>query len=345
MKVKTTVILFGIFIILLVFVYLIEGPLSQRERKKAKEVTALFPDFDKTSAVTIEVKGPSQQASLEKKEEEWIINNTNGFTADPPSVNAALDAVKNFTRENIASKKAEKQGLFEVTREKGVEVKVSDANQKLLAHFYIGKTGPDFFSSYLRKEGSDEVILANGSLRGIFDKSTKNWRDKTIFDIPAHAIIQLTLITPTHEIVLAKDEQGNWQITSPEKAKAKKEEVEAMVNTFASLKALDFAEDENLEKYQLDTPQTTIKAIVEGKEEKQLLIGKKHEEKSHYYVKNQSKKTIFLVGKYQVDKMTKTVQDLKEEEKKEEATKAEETKSEPKKQEALTPSQPAPPTS
>lgn len=331
MKAKTTVILFGVFIILLVFVYLFEGPLSERKQKKEKGVIALFPDFKKDRATKIEVKSPTQEVSLERKEEGWSISDTDDFTADPKLINSALDTIKYFTRENIASKNPEKQELFEVTKGKGVEVKVSDTDQKILAHFYIGKTGPDFFSTYLRKEGSDEVLLAGGPTKSTFDKSIKNWRDKTIFDFPPETITQLTIKTSKKEIVLEKGEKGDWQISKPEKAKAKKEEVENIGNTIASLRAIDFAEDNNLKKYQLDKPQIKITAILQDKVEKRLLIGKKHEEKSQYHVKNKAKKTIFLVGKHQVDKINKTLQDLKEEEKKEEKDKkAEGEKAEPK---------------
>lgn len=328
MKAKNTVILFGIFIILLLFVYLFEGPLSERAQKKEKGVIALFPNFDEGKATKIEVKSPSKTLSLERKEEGWLISDTDDFTADPNLVDNALNTVKNFTRENIASNNPEKQEPFEVNQEKGVEVKVSDADQKMLAHFYIGKTGPSFFSTYLRKEESNEVILAQESLKPTFDKTIKNWRDKTILNFLPGTITQLTLKTLTEEIELQKDEEGKWQITKPEKAKAKEEEVDAIETTLASLKAVDFAEDYDLKKYQLDKPQISLTAILEDKEEKQILIGKKDEEKSQHYVKNQAKKTIFLVGKYQIDKMNKTLQDLKEEEKKEEAKKTDEKKEE-----------------
>ena len=318
MKVRTTVILFGIFIILLVFVYFFEGPLSKRDQKKAKEVIALFPDFEKGKATKIEAKGSTQEVSLEREKKGWLISDTDGFTADPILVDNALDTVINFIRENIASKNPEKQELFEVTKKKGLEVKISDADQNILAHFYIGKTGPDFFSTYLRREGSDEVLLAGGYIKSAFDKSIENWRDKTIFDFPAEAITQLTLKSSDKNIVLEKDEKGDWQTTKPEKGKTKKEVVVNIGTTLAFLKATAFAEDYDLKKYQLDSPQFTITAILGDKEEKQLLIGEKHEEKSQYYVKNQAKKTIFLVGKHQIDKMNKTLQDLKEEEKKEE---------------------------
>ena len=155
MKARTTVILFGVFIILLVFVYLLEGPLSERKQKEEKGGIALFPDFNKNKATKIAVKSTTQEVSLERKGKDWSISDTDGFTADPQLINDALDTVKNFNRENIASKNSGKQELFEVVSGKGVEITISDSGQKMLAHFYIGKTGPDFFSVYLRKEGSD----------------------------------------------------------------------------------------------------------------------------------------------------------------------------------------------
>ena len=67
MKIRTTVILFGIFLILLVFVYLFEGPLSEKEQKKQEGVVYLFPGFQKENAVKISVTGPSQGIILERQ--------------------------------------------------------------------------------------------------------------------------------------------------------------------------------------------------------------------------------------------------------------------------------------
>jgi hypothetical protein len=273
----------------------------------------------------IEVKGTSREISLQRKEEGWTISGTDNFIADPQLVTTALDTIANFTRDNIASKNPEKQDIFEVTDDKGLEVKAVDADQKTIAHFFVGKSGPDFFSTYLRKEGSNEVVLARGSIKSTFDKSPENWRDKTIFNFSPETVTQLTLTTPEEETVLLKDEKNEWYITSPEQIKAKKDEVENIISTLATLRAIEFAEDVVLENYQLDKPLTTITAILKDQIEKKLLIGKKHEDRSQYYVKNQAKDPVYLIGTYQVDKMRMTFNDLKEEEVKEQDS----TESEP----------------
>lgn len=323
MKVKTTVILFGVFVILLLFVYLFEGPLSEKSRKKSAEAPYLFPAFDKAVAAKIEVKGPARTVTLEKNEEGWLIAETDGFSADPQAVNNALTTIAGFVGDTIASKNPEKQDIFEVTPAKGTEVKVSALDRTILAHFYLGKTAADFFSTYLRREGSDKVLQV-GSVTSIFDKTIKDWRDKTILAFSPDTLTQLTLKTVDAEISMERDEKGEWRITRPVNAPAQKEVLATMVKILSSLQALDFAEGYDLTPYGLDLPRLTATLILRDQEEKRLLIGKMDEEKSQYYAKNQAKKTIFLIGRYQFDTLNKTLEDIREKEEADKPATAEE---------------------
>jgi hypothetical protein len=321
MKIRTTVILFGIFLILLVFVYLFEGPLSEKERKKQEGVVYLFPGFQKENAVKISVTGPSQEIILERQESGWKIANTDDFFADPQLVDTALETVAQFKRENIASRNPEKQEIFEVVPGKGLEVTVFAADQKPLAHFIMGKAAPDFFSSYVRKEGSDEVLQMSAT-RTIFEKDIKSWRDKTVLAFTPELATQLTITKPDEAVSLEKDESGGWQIVTPEQVAANQEVVKKILTTLSSLKALDFAEDYDITKYQLDNPLLTVTIILKDQVEKRLLIGKMDEEKSQYYAKNKADKTIFLIGKYQFETANKSLADLKADDESQQAEKA-----------------------
>ena len=323
MKIRTTVILFGIFLILLVFVYLFEGPLSEKERRQQEGVVALFPDFQKESAAKISVASPTQEVILEKQEYGWKIAKTDDFFADPQLVDTALETIAQFKRENIASRNPEKKEIFEVVPGKGLEVVVFAADQEEpLAHFIMGKAAPDFFSSYVRKEGSDEVLQVSAS-RTTFEKDIKSWRDKTILTFPAELATQLTLTRPDESITLEKDESGSWKIIKPEQIAAQQDVVKKILTTLSSLKALDFAEDYDVAKYQLDDPLLTITLILKDQVEKRLLIGKMDEEKSQYYAKNQADKAIFLIGKYQFETANKSFTDLQADDQSQEAGKAE----------------------
>ncbi len=322
MKPRTTVILFGVFLILLVFVYLFEGPLSEKERSKNERVLELFPDFQKDSAVSIFVKGPLQEVTLERKDAGWEIANTDGFLADPQLVDAALQTVALFKQDTIASKNPEKKEIFEVVPGKGVEILISAADQKPLAHFFIGKPTPDSFSSYLRKDGSDHVLQTNAS-KTVFLKDVESWRDKTVISFPVDLATQLTLKTGEEEITLELNEKGTWNILQPVKTPAQQEVVKQILTILSSLKALGFADDYDLSEYQLDDPQLTVTIILKDQVEKRLLIGKKNEDKSQYYAKNQANKTIYLIGKYHFDTINKGLKDLKAEGKTDVETKVE----------------------
>ena len=329
MKVRTTVILFGVFLILLVFVYLFEGPLSEKERRQQEGVVALFPGFQKESAAKISLKSPTKEVILERHDSGWKIANTDDFFADPQLVDTALETIAQFKRDNIASRNPEKKEIFEVVPGKGLEVIVYTSDQKPLAHFILGKAAPDFFSSYVRKEGSDEVLQVSAS-RTTFEKDIKSWRDKTILAFPAELATQLTLTRPDESVTLEKDESGSWKIMKPEQVKAQQEVVEKIITTLSSLKALDFAEDYDETKYQLDDPLLTITLILKDQVEKRLLIGKLDEEKSQYYAKNQADKTIFLIGKYQFETSNKSFTDLRADQDSQQAEKEAETSGEKK---------------
>ena len=227
-----------------------------------------------------------------------------------------------FKQDTIASKNPEKKEIFEVVPGKGVEILISAVDQKPLAHFFIGKPTPDSFSSYLRKDGSDEVLQTNVS-KTVFLKDVESWRDKTVISFPVDLATQLTLKTSEEEITLELDEKGTWNITQPVKTPAQQEVVKQILTTLSSLKALGFADDYDSAQYQLDDPQLTVTIILKDQVEKRLLIGKKNEEKSQYYAKNQANKTIYLIGKYYFDTANKGLTDLKAEEKTEAETKVE----------------------
>src|SRR3990172_7336791 len=187
MRLKQITILSGIFLALILLTILLEGPL--KDRKKA-EPKMLFEDFDPSIVEAIEIHQNEKTARLEKDGDRWVVLEVDTLKsdksaesavilrhlADTSSINRALVAVDSLKGE-IVSKNPEKQSLFEVTSESGVVVKTYGSNDSLLAHFYIGKTGQDFSTSYIRKEGSNEVILAKGFFRGsTFHPDINRWR-------------------------------------------------------------------------------------------------------------------------------------------------------------------------
>jgi len=293
-------------------IYLImENPFSSKKEEVKKEVL-LFANFKPENQVKIEISYDKKNVLLKKKNDKWLlIKNEKDYPADEKAVKEVLDKVKNFNKKDIISKNPKKQKLFEVTKGKGVEVKIFDKNNKMTAHFFVGKAAPDFFSTYVRKEGSSEVVVAKGYLPSVFKKEVNDWRDKQIFKFDKENVAKISIKSKEKEIVLIKADTGKWNIVKPEKMKAEKKKVYEFLREISDLKAISFPDEEiTEEKAGLNKPEYTIKLDLITNKKHTLLIGKKTKD-TRYYVKSDTSPYIMLLSEYMVKELTPDIKELK----------------------------------
>ena len=307
MNFRKTIILAVVLCFLLLVFFLVESPLKN---SKKQEPALFIAGFDKASVAAILIKSKEKgEVQLQKKPAGWmVIAGQKTYPADKTSIDNLLDAVGKIKIETIASKNPKKYKELEVDQDKGVEVTLVDGAQKPLAHFYVGKSGPDLFSTYLRKADTEQVVLASGMLKMTFDRELKDWRNKTIFalnpqDITDHAV------KGDKGFLLKKGEKDQWEIVAPEKFSPKKEVVEGCIKTVSSLAAADFAEG-LLKDFQLDTPAQEILVTLKGGTNRTLLLGK---DKNAFqrFVKTSDADTIYVLEKYNLEKLLPSIDRLK----------------------------------
>ena len=316
MKKKSIFILLAVLVVLVAAVIIIEGPLSKRSKKEAAKESILFPGFETDQVSSVDIKTKDKNVKLKKEDNTWVVATAGNYPADPKSIEDMLGKVRDLKSTLTASKSADKHSQFEVD-ESGVEVTMLGTGEKTLAHFFVGKMGPDYISTYVRKADQDEVLLVGEYLRGLFDKGARGWRDRTVFDFDASQVQTLTLVSEEKgEIAIAAQEGGGWQIVKPEVAPAEKEAVDDIVREISRLEADDFAEKKEevtdpLKEYKLDKPQSKIMADLNDGTARVLLIG----DESGYrrYVRREDKDTIFLVSKSKIDRIFKDIEELKAE--------------------------------
>ena len=223
-----------------------------------------------------------------------------------------LTKVTEFKNTQRVSNNPEKQSEFEVDST-GVEAKLMDANDKVLAHLFVGKTTPGFLSSYVRPADSNDVYVAQGYLQSVFNKGTRTWKDRTIFSFNKGIVTQLNIVSPEEVIELRLNAEAVWEMIKPVAAAVKTTEVDSLLTTFSELDTDDFAEaKDTLAEYGLDTPQSTISAVLNDGTTATLHIG--NEEEGKLYVKRDDKDTVFRLFKSNVDGLIKKSDTLKAEE-------------------------------
>ena len=308
MNFKKTIILAVVLCFLLLVFYLIESPLKN---SKKPEQLLFISGFDKAAAAAITIKSKDKgEVQLQKKPEGWFV--TTGqktYPADKASIDNLLSTVGKIKIEAIASKNPKKYKELEVDQDKGVEVTIEDGAKKTLAHFYVGKSGPDLFSTYLRLAEAEHVVLASGMLKMAFDRELKDWRNKTIFAFNQQDITGYE-VKGDNGFLLKKGEKDQWEVAAPEKFFPKKEIAEDCLKTVSSLTAADFVEGP-LKDFQLDRPAQEILVTMKGGATKTLLLGK---EKNAFqrFVKTPDADTIYVLEKYNLEKLVPSIEKLKQ---------------------------------
>ena len=312
MKTKQLLILGCIFVVLAIAVLIFENPFGKSDyEKKVETATPLFPDFDKEQVAKIEIIATDGTATLVKQDSNWTVASMDNYPADSEGVAELLTKVGEFKNTQRVSDNPEKQAEFEVDST-GVEAKLMDENDKLLAHLFVGKTTPGFLSSYVRPADANDVYVAKGYLQSVFNKGTRTWKDRTIFDFNKGNVTELNISSPEEMIELRLDANGVWQMLKPEAAAANTTEVDNLLTTLSGLDTDDFAEaQDDLAEYGLDTSESVISAVLNDGTTATLYIGK--EEEGKLYAKRDDKDTVFRLFKSNVDRLIKKSDTLKAE--------------------------------
>ncbi len=304
-------ILGGIFVVLALVVLFFENPFGQSEyEKKVETAMPLFPNFDKAQVAQIEITASGETTRLAKQDGKWVVASLDNYPADAEGVEELLTKVSEFKNTRLVSTNPDKRAEFEVDSTTGVEAKLMDANGAPLAHLFVGKTTPGFLSSYVRVADSNDVYVAQGYLQSVFDKGTRTWKDRTIFDFNKGIVTQLNITSPEETVALRLDAEGTWQMLTPEASAVKQTEVDSLLTTFSQLETDDFAEPKALSEYELASPHSSIAATLNDGTTATLLIGK--EEEGKLYVKRDDKDTLFMLFKSNVDRLIKKAETLKE---------------------------------
>ncbi|MCX8043585.1 MAG: DUF4340 domain-containing protein [Desulfobacterota bacterium] len=311
---KNALILTAVLVVLAGIYVFVERPF---EAQRKKETPAFVPDFEKAKAdaVRITITSPTKgKVTLTKKDQNtWTVSAQDKiFDADGSAVQNVLDTVAKLTAHTVASRNPQNFDSFEVSEAKGIEVKIEDGS-RVLAHFYVGKNGPDIFSTYLRQKDANTVVLTNTLVKTVFERELKDWRDKTIVRVDKDAILEY-VVEGDMSLAMKKDDTGVWQVVKPSVFTAKKDAAEKVITSFSGLKAVDFPEGK-LSEFGLDKPRRTIRAVLKDGSSQTLFVGK---EKNAYqfFVKTASSDTVYVIEKYSLESLCPALDTLREAEKK-----------------------------
>jgi hypothetical protein len=272
----------------------------------ARPIAKLAADGFDTLEVT---KGNKDFTVLKKEGDTYKIVKPLAYPADKDAAKLAFEALTKIDFGNIVSDQKSRQSEFELG-EDGLRVKVKKG-ETVLADMRVGKTTNQM--TMVRLEGKDEVWSAAGFFKYQFDKDTAGWRDKSIttFDEKEAEKLQITAKGGS-KIVLSRPAPRDagpapeWQVveSSVKVEPFDKTVASGVASQLATWKANDFADSAKSEETGLDAPELTITVSLKGGKQQTVLVGKKKGDED-FYVKSADSPQVFLVKKYNLDRINK----------------------------------------
>jgi hypothetical protein len=258
---------------------------------------------------TLEITKDGKKTTLKREGGSFKVTEPVAYAADVDAAKQAFEAVEKLEFGSIVTDQKSKHAEYEVG-DKAPRV-VAKKGGQVLADLRVGKMANSV--TLVRKEGDDRVWQAVGSIKWQLDKEAAGWRDKSITTFDQGDAERLEVISKSGgKIVLSRPAKGDagaqpdWKVVeSTVKVEPFDKAVPTdMVSALYAFKANDFADDAKPADTGLDAPELSVTVGLKGGKQQAVLIGKKKGEED-YYVKRPDQPQVFLVKKYNLERINK----------------------------------------
>lgn len=213
------------------------------EKSLSESGGELFLGIDSANVTFIRITSDDATISMNKRGNEWVIEGSPEYKADPVAVGTLLNEAAKLSVRSIISSRAEKHHLFAVDTA-GTRITFGLSSGEPVTCI-IGKSAPGFTEVYARREGSNDVVLVHAAISYSAKRSLTEWRDRTIVRVPRDQIREIDFAYGDTTFTVAwKD--SLWTVNGEP---AQEWAVNSLVSTLSDLKADEF----------LDTPPASLR--------------------------------------------------------------------------------------
>jgi hypothetical protein len=159
--------------------------------------------------------------------------------------------------------------------------------------------------------GDDKVVVISSYLKSNFDKNAWDLRDKKIMRFERDDVEKVILRSPEGELVLARENEDRWNVTTPSFCRADRYKASSLVSRFETAKMEEIVSDaaEELETFGLAQPSYEVELQLAGGKSAALHVG--DEKESHYYAMNPDRSLLYLIGSSVVDDIKKDASEFR----------------------------------
>jgi len=175
----------------------------------------------------------------------------------------------------------------------------------------IGRKNEDKKGYYAKRVEQKNVFLLGEDFLDAIPETVDTWRDHSLVTVSASDIEKIEYTADDQKIVLARNEDRNWELLEPIKETADNMETNDLISDLADIKAKEFL-DEEKEEFGLAHPQVAVKLWKKDAEQPiAVAIGAKNEAGDLIYARNMDG-TPVTIDASDLDKAKKSLFDFRD---------------------------------
>ncbi len=307
---KNNQILLGVLIVQALFLV---GMRLTADEDLAVQTTVLFPDLDPDKVTKLSIAGPpgdkQESISLARKGNSWSVATAEGYPAKGSQVDELLANLAKLRATSTVLKSSRYHEKLEVSESKYQRRVELDVDGQPLV-FFVG-TSPSFKNTHVRLADSDTVYLVPELSSSDVAERPWNWVERSYVEIPENELWALTITNGNGTITLEKDAaSGDWAAVGVE-GELDDTTIDSLVNKARSMKLEAPVGKEMKSEYGLATPLATVDLVVGTStisgtpppttEKRRIVVGKKVDTETRYYVKSDTSEYVVTAASYAVE--------------------------------------------
>jgi len=321
---KTNLIISGVFLGLLAFVYFHEVKGGEERRLEAERAKQLM-EFSDHEARRLTIERGDSTVVMEKLPDRWVLQEPVQADADESAVERYLRTLRETEVERILEDSAAVSADPDLLSQCGLEEPrlkvllelVDGARDTVL----MGEDNPTDSYTYARRSGGNPQIFTVRAWRfDNLDKGVFDLRDRRVLAFEKDEVrqIRLTRSTPGDTVRLIRDSGAEWRLESPVAALADESSVSTMLNRLRDGKAEGFvaeSPDEGTWRgYGLTADLARLQvSLLLGDDlaEKRLVVGLEAQQ-GDYYARDPSRAPVVRIDSALVHNLEKPVFELRD---------------------------------
>ena len=290
-----------VFATLLIFIIIVEQP-GSKNTEKDKNVKFFLSTMNIEEVQKIQIQNISSKKDLllGKVDGKWQVKNGSYFPVDKKRINDFLTDLYNLKQGRLIAKNKNNFSIYSVDDKSGTNIQIWN-DKGGVSNFVIGQSTKD--GQFVRNISENLVYESIPSLTLHLKLDTNYWKDRVLLSISEEKVKQITLHSPSTELILEKSIEGTWSAIKPKKYKADKTATTTLFKELQKMEATSVADEIDSKKADLKKPDYKISVRMTDNSLKSVMFKAVSDKKDKYYAKNGKTDYIYIVSSDLIDKI------------------------------------------